>query len=75
MNTLELNPNQLGDDLDWEGNNIAIRCRLCDTVFIVSAYGRVNGGERACPKCGKTKGFVKGGKLSGGKASIQWSTG
>jgi hypothetical protein len=36
MPTRELNPNAIGRDEDWEGNNAAFRCPLCQKVFIVS---------------------------------------
>jgi hypothetical protein len=57
---------------DWEGNNIAFACPEpgCGKVFIVSE--QMHGGERKCPTSGKSKGMVKGGKKSGGTASITW---
>lgn len=70
MKTKELDPQQLGSKEDWEGNNIAIACPLCETVYIVSH--RIHGGERHCPACGRSRGMVKGGKESGGNASIIW---
>jgi len=66
----ELDQAQLQDSEDWWGNNIAFRCPHCDKVYIVSAH--LAGGERVCPKCGKSRGVVKGGKKSGGTASIFW---
>ena len=68
-----LDPNHLADTEDWWGNNIAFKCpnAECNKVFIVSAL--LKGGERTCPKCGKSKGVVTGGKESGGIASILWS--
>jgi endogenous inhibitor of DNA gyrase (YacG/DUF329 family) len=53
---------------DWEGNNIAVRCPICGKVYVVS--DQIHGGERACPKCGKSKATVKGGRMSGGTASL-----
>lgn len=53
---------------DWQGNNIAIQCPACSKVYIVS--GLIHHGERDCPKCGKSKGVVNGGRESGGTASI-----
>jgi len=70
MKTNELNPQQLGSREDWEGNNIAFACPLCETVYIVSH--RIHGGERHCPACGRSRGMVTGGRESGGKASIIW---
>lgn len=61
---------QLADSEDWWGNNIAFNCPVCGKVFLVSAH--MKGGERNCPKCGKSKGMVSGGKDSGGTASILW---
>jgi len=58
---------------DWEGNNIAIKCPACGNVYIVSAIihrsGKGQAGERTC-QCGKSKGRVKGGRKSGGTASV-----
>jgi len=45
-------PNNLGHDEDWEGNNAAFTCPHCGEVFIVSGT-RVHNGERSCPECGK----------------------
>lgn len=70
MKTKELDPQQLGSKADWEGNNIAFACPLCETVYIVSH--RIHGGERHCPGCGRSRGMVTGGRESGGKASIIW---
>lgn len=70
MKTRELNPKELAHTEDWEGNNIAVTCPQCEKVFIVSGF--FHGGERACPNCGRSKGFVSGGKESGGKANVQW---
>ena len=53
---------------DWEGNNIAIQCPSCGKVYIVS--GLIHHSGRSCPKCGKSKGVVSGGRESGGTASI-----
>ncbi len=55
-----LDPNQLADSEDWWGNNIAFKCPVCRKVFLVGAH--MKGGERNCPKCGKSKGMVSGGK-------------
>lgn len=69
----DLDPTRLGDDEDWEGNNAAFRCPSCGKVFLVSG-SRVHRGERRCPKCGKSVGRIstKGGRQSGGTASIEW---
>lgn len=67
----ELNPDALGPDEDWEGNNVAIRCPVCAKVFIVNST-RMHGGYRKCPKCGKSGGRVTGGRKSGGSASVEW---
>jgi predicted Zn finger-like uncharacterized protein len=72
MPTKVLDPNNLGIDEDWEGNNAAFHCPHCGKVFIVSG-SRVSGGERKCPNCGKSTGRcdIKGRK-SGGTASLEW---
>ncbi|MBA7638414.1 hypothetical protein ES703_46070 [subsurface metagenome] len=70
----QLDPENLGHDEDWEGNNAAFRCPCCGKVFIVSG-SRVHGGERRCPEpeCAKSIGRcdIKGRK-GGGVASIEW---
>ncbi len=64
-----MDPQNLGPQEDWAGNNIALACPVCGKVFIVSKQLH---GERHCPACGKSRGMVTGGKESGGKASIFW---
>ena len=67
----QLDPNRLGLDEDWEGNNAAFRCPHCGKVFIVSAP--IHRGERKCPNCGMSTGRCDiNGKKSGGKASFEW---
>jgi phage FluMu protein Com len=63
MKTLDLNPELQTEDK--AGNNIALTCPECGKVYIVSEF--IHGGERSCPKCKKSKGFVKG-----DKARIHW---
>jgi len=70
MKTKTLDPQHLGSKEDWEGNNIAFACPLCETVYIVSK--QIHGGERKCPECGQSRGIVTGGRDSGGTASIVW---
>lgn len=70
MSTKKLNPNNLTRDEDWEGNNASFKCPHCDKVFIVSEM--IHKGVRDCPKCGKSTGRVKGGRKSGGAASLEW---
>ena len=67
----DLDPTNLSDAEDWEGNNIAFACPVCAKVFIVS--GHMHRGRRSCPNCGKSTGVVTGGRESGGTASISWS--
>lgn len=72
-----LNPNGLKKDEDWEGNNAAFTCPVCNKVFIVSDTRMHKGpqkenGYRQCPACGKSVGRVTGGRKSGGTASIEW---
>jgi predicted RNA-binding Zn-ribbon protein involved in translation (DUF1610 family) len=62
--------NAIGLNEDWEGNNAAFSCPTCNKVFIVSAL--LHGGQRECPNCGKSKGYVHGSKQAGGSASITW---
>jgi predicted RNA-binding Zn-ribbon protein involved in translation (DUF1610 family) len=63
--------NAIGLNEDWEGNNAAFSCPACNKVFIVSVL--LHGGQRECPNCGKSKGYVQGSKQTGGSASIQWN--
>jgi len=65
----ELDPDALGQDEDWVGNNAAFTCPGCGKVFIVSAVLHRNG--RECPGCGQWTGFSQGGQKSGGSAWIQ----
>lgn len=76
MPTKNLDPNALSEDEDWEGNNAAFRCPVCNKVFIVSDTRMHMGpdgekGYRKCPGCNKSTGRVKGGKKSGGTATIE----
>jgi hypothetical protein len=68
MNKRPVDDNNLSED--WVGNNIAIQCPACGKVYIVS--GLIHHGERPCPKCGKSKGVVNGGKDIG-ETSDNWS--
>jgi hypothetical protein len=74
-----LDPQALGGDVDWEGNNAALSCPVCKKVFIVSHTQMHVGpnreiGYRKCPSCGKSVGRVgPGGLKSGATASIEWS--
>lgn len=73
----ELDPNDLKQQEDWEGNNVALTCPLCQKIFIVSdtrmhTDGNGEKGYRRCPSCGKSIGRVKGGRKSGGTASLEW---
>ena len=65
---IDLNPREVEATWDWVGNNIAFHCPACSQLYIVSEI--VHRGQRACPKCGKSKGIVRGGRESGGTASI-----
>jgi hypothetical protein len=72
-----LNPNRLKKDEDWDGNNAAFTCPVCQKVFIVSDTRMHIGpqkekGYRQCPACKKSIGRVAGGRKSGGTASIEW---
>jgi hypothetical protein len=72
MSIKKLDPKHLGPDEDWEGNTAAFLCPHCEKVFIVCGT-RIHGGVRKCPDCGKSTGRcdIKG-RMSGGKASIEW---
>lgn len=74
-----LDPDNLGLNEDWEGNNVAFSCPLCKKIFIVNTTRmhkegpRGEQGYRKCPKCGKSLGHITGpGRKSGGSASIEW---
>jgi ribosomal protein S27E len=71
--TLELNENSRAKDWDWEGNNLAVTCPLCEKVYIVSGAPQIHGGTRSCPSCGKSEATIDGGRKSGGKAAISWA--
>ena len=66
----DLDPEKLASNEDWEGNNAALNCPQCGKVFIVSGLLHEHG--RTCPSCGKSKGYVRGGRRSGGEAYIEW---
>ena len=76
MPVKDLNPDGLQQDEDWEGNNAAFTCPVCQKVFIVSLHIHVGPekekGYRKCPACGKSVGRVNGGRKSGGTASVEW---
>jgi len=63
-----LSPDDLGLGEDWLGNFAAFTCPLCQKVFVVSGLY----GDRSCPKCGKSRASVQGGKESGGHAWMEW---
>lgn len=71
-----LRPNGFELDNDWEGNNVAFACPVCEKIFIVSELMHKGPndekGYRRCPKCTKSIGRISGGKKSGGTASIEW---
>jgi hypothetical protein len=56
-------------DEDWIGNNAAFTCPVCNRVFVVSGLLHKKG--RACD-CRHSRGFVTGGKDSGGRAWLEW---
>lgn len=77
MSIRHIDPDAIGHDEDWEGNNAAFLCPSCKKVFIVSDTRMHVGpggekGYRECPNCRKSIGRVKGGRKSGGSASIEW---
>jgi hypothetical protein len=67
----QLDPNNLGRDEDWVGNNAAFKCPHCDKVFLVSAL--IHRGNRRCPECNRSTGKCDSkGKAKGGAASLEW---
>ncbi len=70
MPTKKLDPNNLSQDEDWEGNNASFKCPHCNKVFIVSEF--IHKGVRDYPKCGNSTGKCKGRKTKGGTASLEW---
>ena len=76
--TRMLDPERIGKDADWEGNNAAFTCPVCGKIYIVSdTRMHINAetkekGYRQCPSCGKSIARIVGGRKSGGKASITW---
>jgi hypothetical protein len=74
MQTRIVDGGNLGPGEDWAGNNVAFACPVpnCGKVYLVS--GMMHRGGRECPACRGSKGFVSGGKDSGGTARIQWRT-
>jgi len=69
----QLDPNDLRQDEDWEGNNIAVTCPVCKKIYLISGAPQIHDGTRKCPNCGKSEGTVQGGRKSGGTASVSWS--
>lgn len=62
---------------DWEGNNAAFQCPVCNKIFIVTDNPIVPKshdarGVRRCPSCHKSTGNCHGGRQSGGNAFIEW---
>jgi Zn finger protein HypA/HybF involved in hydrogenase expression len=70
MPTKCIDPDAIGHDEDWEGNNAAFTCPGCKKFYIVSGHMHKEG--RACPHCRQSRGLVVGGKGSGGTAIITW---
>lgn len=71
MPTREIDPKNIGANADWEGNNAAFTCPVCTKIFLVS--GLIHKAGRSCPACGMSKGYVTGGKATGGAARIEWT--
>lgn len=72
-----LDPHGLEQDEDWEGNNAAFTCPVCQKVLIVSDTRMHLGphkekGYGKSPACARSLGRVAGGRESGGTASIEW---
>lgn len=80
MPVKNLIPDDLKQDEDWEGNNAAFKCPVCQKVFIVSDTRMHIGhekekGYRKCPSCGKSIGRINGGRKSGGAARAEGDVG
>jgi predicted RNA-binding Zn-ribbon protein involved in translation (DUF1610 family) len=58
------------DDEDWYGNNVAVTCPVCGKVYIGSSF--LDGGERRCPRCGKSIVRVVT-QAQGGGATLEWN--
>jgi hypothetical protein len=61
-------------DAYWHGNNAAFTCPCCNRVFLVSAHMNQRGLQCPPPGCGKSHGYVHGGRDSDGFAVITWQT-
>ena len=70
MQTKHLDPDKLESYEDWEGNNAAFMCPMCGKIFIVSQI--IHHEKRKCPNCNKSTAYCTGGRLTGGKAYIEW---
>src|SRR5258708_16416080 len=68
----KLDPNALGMDEDFPGNNAAFTCPACGKVFLVSSELDQLG--RVCPNpaCEKSFGLVVGSAKRGGTATLEW---
>jgi 5-methylcytosine-specific restriction protein A len=73
VTTRAIDRNAIRKDEDWEGNNAAFTRPLCKKGFIVSAPPSSGTAKLSKSKCGKSVGWVRGGRLSGGDAGIEWS--
>jgi hypothetical protein len=75
MPTRHLDRDNHDPDFFWAENNAAFTCSCCGSVFLVGA--RLNPHGLHCPRvgCGKSFGYVEGGKDSGGIATINWPDG
>jgi hypothetical protein len=59
-------------DAFWHGNNAAFACPCCGRVFLVSAHMSPHGLHCPPPGCGRSYGYVEGGRDSDGIAVISW---
>lgn len=66
----EISPQQLRDDEDWAGNNVAVTCPACSKVYLVSGFMHRSG--RACPKCGKSKVVWTTTRDKNGTVRLEW---
>jgi hypothetical protein len=74
---VDTNPDNHNVNEDWEGNNAAFRCPVCNKIFIVTDNPIVpkshdTRGVRRCPNCRKSTGHCHGGRKKGGIAYIEW---
>ncbi|WP_321429044.1 hypothetical protein [uncultured Methanolobus sp.] len=56
MNAIYVDPNNLGTDEDWFGNNATFKCPVCGNTFTVSTFPR---NQRECTRVKNQQDTVK----------------